>query len=140
MEYPEIIKLLTNVRSIRAMMRELSVDLAKEIQSKIETVVNEKVQEDEEQKQLLSERSAKVQELRELMAAEGISIDDLAASNTSAPKAQGAKRAPRPAKYQYTTAEGAAKTWTGQGRMPSEIAAAVSTGTPLDSFLIPTAE
>lgn len=47
-----------------------------------------------------------------------------------------AKRAPRPAKYQYTDENGEKKSWTGQGRTPSPIKKALDAGGSLDDFLI----
>ncbi|AUT94425.1 hypothetical protein C3414_08720 [Serratia sp. SSNIH2] len=46
----------------------------------------------------------------------------------------GAKRAPRPANYKYTDTDGSEKTWTGQGRSPRAIAAALEAGKTLEDF------
>lgn len=66
-------------------------------------------------------------------------IDPSELVSTAAPvKADGsakAKRTPRVAKYRYTE-DGQEKTWTGQGRMPKAIAAAVAGGKVLEEFLI----
>lgn len=47
-----------------------------------------------------------------------------------------AKRAPRPAKYKYVDEDGQEKNWTGQGRTPAVIKAAIDNGKSLDDFLI----
>ncbi|ENU0116236.1 H-NS family nucleoid-associated regulatory protein, partial [Escherichia coli] len=45
-------------------------------------------------------------------------------------------RAPRPAKYKYTDENGNEQTWTGQGRTPKVIAAAIEAGKTLEDFAI----
>lgn len=84
------------------------------------------------------EHEKKLAEFRELLAIEGISPEDLLSGRgltTGADAGAKAKRAPRPAKYRYLV-EGEARTWTGQGRMPAQIAAAIASGESLDAFLI----
>ncbi|HHF8101288.1 TPA: H-NS family nucleoid-associated regulatory protein, partial [Escherichia coli] len=44
--------------------------------------------------------------------------------------------APRPAKYKYIDTDGSEKTWTGQGRTPRAIAAALEAGKTLEDFEI----
>ena len=56
-------------------------------------------------------------------------------ADTGADTGAKSKRAPRPAKYRYLV-EGEARAWTGQGRMPAQIAAAITSGESLDAFLI----
>lgn len=46
------------------------------------------------------------------------------------------KRQPRPAKYKFIDVNGETKTWTGQGRTPKPIAQALAEGKSLDDFLI----
>ncbi|MCX0424260.1 H-NS family nucleoid-associated regulatory protein [Aeromonas veronii] len=84
------------------------------------------------------EHEKKLAEFRELLAIEGISPEDLLSGRgltAGADAGAKAKRAPRPAKYRYLV-EGEARTWTGQGRMPAQIAAAIASGESLDAFLI----
>ena len=45
-------------------------------------------------------------------------------------------RALRPAKYKYIDENGDEKTWTGQGRTPKAIAAALEGGKALEDFAI----
>jgi DNA-binding protein H-NS len=59
-------------------------------------------------------RLQKIAEYKELLKSEGIDLADLVGSLQATEKAT--KREPRPAKYQYTDAEGYVQTWTGQGR------------------------
>ena len=59
----------------------------------------------------------------------------LAAVSSSQPKAK-STRTPRPAKYKYTDENGNEQTWTGQGRTPKAIAAAIEAGKTLEDFAI----
>ncbi|TNH13381.1 DNA-binding protein H-NS-like protein, partial [Testudinibacter sp. TR-2022] len=52
------------------------------------------------------------------------------------PAAARKKRSQRPAKYRYTDEKGAQKTWTGQGRTPKAIQAALDSGKTLSDFEI----
>lgn len=54
----------------------------------------------------------------------------------STSKSAKAKREPRPAKYKYIDENGDEKTWTGQGRTPKAIAAALESGKTLEEFEI----
>lgn len=56
--------------------------------------------------------------------------------NPRAANTQWGKREPRPAKYQYSDAEGNVQTWTGQGRQPVPIREAIAQGKTLNDFLI----
>lgn len=66
------------------------------------------------------ERNEKLAVYREMLAADGIDINDLAAliANASMTQKASKSRPPRPAKYAYTDEDGQTKTWTGQGRTP----------------------
>lgn len=48
----------------------------------------------------------------------------------------GEKHTVRPAKYKYIDADGSEKTWTGQGRTPRAISAALEAGKMLEDFEI----
>ncbi len=133
----EFLKVLLNIRSLRAAMRELPFEQLQEIKEKFDTVVEERLAAARAEQVAREQHEKKIAEYIELLAAEGLSPEDLLAGNaaaavTAAPKA---KRAPRPPKYRYLV-EGEEKTWTGQGRMPAQIAAAIEAGKSLDDFLI----
>ncbi|EPY4581724.1 DNA-binding protein StpA [Klebsiella variicola] len=121
---------LNNIRSLRTLSREFSIDVLEEMLEKLRIVTEEK-----RTQQQQAEYQEKVNTWLELMRADGISPDDLVA-DIQPSMAVGKKRQPRPAKYRYTDHTGAEKTWTGQGRMPKPIAQAVAQGKSLDSFLI----
>jgi DNA-binding protein StpA len=126
---------LNNIRTLRAMAREFSIDVLEEMLEKFRIVTEEKRSEEESLRENLAEKQEKINSLLELMKAEGISPDELLA-DTAAPAKAGKKRAARPAKYRFTDLNGAQKSWTGQGRMPKPIAQAIANGKSLDDFLI----
>lgn len=126
---------LNNIRSLRALSREFSIDVLEEMLEKLRIVTEEKRTQQQQAAQQQAEYQEKVNTWLELMRADGISPDELVA-DIQPPKTGGKKRQPRPAKYRYIDHTGAEKTWTGQGRMPKPIAQAVAEGKSLDSFLI----
>ncbi|MFZ7173589.1 H-NS family nucleoid-associated regulatory protein [[Pasteurella] aerogenes] len=132
----EILKTLNNIRSLRALSRELSLSDLETILQKVQTVVEEKrleVQEVERQEQ---ERQARIEKYKELLAQDGITADELAEILASKAPSVRKKREPRPAKYQYVDSDGKTKTWTGQGRTPRFIQQALNSGKSLSDFEI----
>ena len=124
---------LNNIRTLRAMAREFSIDVLEEMLEKFRVVTKERREEEEQQQRELAERQEKISTWLELMMADGITPDELLGQKTS----PGTKaRRPRPAKYRFIDFNGLEKTWTGQGRMPKPIARAISAGKTLESFLI----
>ena len=120
---------LNNIRTLRAMAREFSIDVLEEMLEKFRVVTKERREEEEQQQRELAERQEKISTWLELMKADGIN------SSAAAPRA-GKKHQPRPAKYKFTDVNGETKTWTGQGRTPKPIAQALAEGKSLDDFLI----
>ncbi|MFP7410171.1 H-NS family histone-like protein [Aeromonas veronii] len=133
----DFLKILMNIRSLRAALRELSFEQLVEIREKFEEIFAEREQQESKLREESAERLQKLTEFTELLKQAGIDPSELV--GTAAPaKSEGsvkAKRAPRPAKYKYTEG-GQEKTWTGQGRMPKAIAEAVASGRALEEFLI----
>ncbi|PNO61700.1 H-NS family histone-like protein [Aeromonas hydrophila] len=133
----DFLKTLMNIRSLRAALRELSFEQLVEIREKFEEIFSEREQQETKLREESAERLQKLAEFTEMLKDAGIDPSELV--GTAAPaKSEGstkAKRAPRPAKYRYTE-DGQEKTWTGQGRMPKAIAAAVESGKALEEFLI----
>ncbi|QCR38520.1 H-NS family nucleoid-associated regulatory protein [Nissabacter sp. SGAir0207] len=132
----DTLKVLNNIRTLRAQAREVSLQELEEMLSKLESVVSER--RDEEQSMLAEqkEREDKLAKYREMLLADGIDPSDLMAIEASKGKTGKTKRAPRPAKYEYTDEKGEQKTWTGQGRTPAAIKEALDAGKTLESFLI----
>ncbi|MGL4726178.1 MAG: DNA-binding protein StpA [Scandinavium sp.] len=125
---------LNNIRTLRAMSREFSIDVLEEMLEKFRVVTEEKRAEEESLQESLAEKQKKINALLEMMQADGISPDDILGK--SAGGASTRKRAARPAKYRYTDLDGEQKTWTGQGRTPKPIAKALAEGKSLNDFLI----
>ncbi|AUZ67645.1 DNA-binding protein StpA [Citrobacter amalonaticus] len=126
---------LNNIRKLRAMAREFSIDVLEEMLEKFRVVTKERREEEEQLQRQRAEQQQKINTLLEMMKADGISPEELF-SNDAAAIRVGKKRQPRPAKYRYTDLNGESKTWTGQGRTPKPIAQALAAGKSLDDFLI----
>ncbi|HHO0884000.1 H-NS family histone-like protein [Aeromonas hydrophila] len=133
----DFLKTLLNIRSLRAALRELSFEQLAEAKEKFDEIYAEREQQESKIKAESAEHLQKLAEFTEMLKEAGIDPSELV--GTAAPaKADGSakvKRTPRPAKYRYTE-DGQEKTWTGQGRMPKAIAAAVAGGKVLEEFLI----
>ncbi|EOZ1398699.1 DNA-binding protein StpA [Enterobacter hormaechei] len=127
---------LNNIRTLRALARELSMDVLEEVLEKFRIVTDEKRSEQAELERQRAEQQDKINALLELMKADGISPSDLLGSDLAQVGQPTKKRKARAAKYRFTDANGEEKTWTGQGRTPKPIATALANGKSLDDFLI----
>lgn len=132
----EFLKVLLNIRSLRAALRELSFEQLQEANEKFTAIYNERATEIEKTRVADAERLAKLAEFQAMLADAGIDPSELV-QGAPASKAgrEGTKRAPRPPKYKYME-NGAERTWTGQGRTPKTLAALLEQGHQLDEFLI----
>ncbi|WP_270562613.1 DNA-binding protein StpA [Citrobacter portucalensis] len=130
-----MLKNLNNIRSLRAMAREFSVDVLEDMLEKFRVVTKERRDEEEQLQRQRAEQQAKINALLAQMQADGISPEELL-SITPATTRSVTKRQPRPAKYRFIDLNGETKTWTGQGRTPKPIAQALAAGKSLDDFLI----
>ena len=133
----EALKILNNIRTLRAQARECTLETLEEMLEKLEVVVNERREEDTHAQAENAERNRKLEQYREMLIADGIDPNELlqALSETKAPDK--AKRAARPAKYSYVDENGENRTWTGQGRTPAVIKKAIEEqGKQLDDFLL----
>ena len=131
----ESIKILNNIRTLRAQAREFSLETLDEMLEKLTTVVEERRQEYVSYRKEREERQAKLEAFRLQLLEDGIDPADLLSglSSSSKPKSN---REPRPAKYKYIDENGEQKTWTGQGRTPKAIATAIEAGKALEDFVI----
>ncbi|WP_159872740.1 MULTISPECIES: DNA-binding protein StpA [unclassified Raoultella] len=124
---------LNNIRSLRAITREFTIDALDDMLEKLRIVTEEKRTQQQADHAQKAEYQEKISTWLELMIADGITPDELLGQKRSS----GTKtRRPRPAKYRFIDFNGLEKTWTGQGRMPKPIARALSAGKTLESFLI----
>ncbi len=124
----DLLKTLNNIRSLRNLARDLTLEQLENINQKLQLVISEKREEAEE-------RKARIEKYKTLLIQDEITAEELAeilGEKTFVKK----KRESRPAKYQYTDENGQVKTWTGQGRTPKAIQAALDAGKSLESFAI----
>lgn len=132
----EALKILNNIRTLRAQARECTLETLEEMLEKLEVVVNERREEESAAAAEVEERTRKLQQYREMLIADGIDPNELLNSMAAAKSGTKAKRAARPAKYSYDE-NGETKTWTGQGRTPAVIKKAMEEqGKQLEDFLI----
>lgn len=136
----EVLKVLSNIRSLRLATRDFSVEQLENLLEKIETLVSEKKVELAKAQEEENARQERIAKYKELLEKEGISRQELAEilGLDVSEKVSGVskKRSARPAKYQYVDENGVIKTWTGQGRTPKAIQAQLDQGKPLSSFEI----
>ncbi|ELP5899915.1 H-NS histone family protein [Vibrio vulnificus] len=130
----ETLKKVTNLRSVRAMSRELSIEILERIANNFSTVLEERKEEDQAKHKEEKLRAAKIEEYIEKLKGDGIDISDLIGFDPHVKVKQ--TRKPKPAKYKYTNAHGEEKTWTGQGRTPSAIQVQLDQGKKIEDFLI----
>ncbi|MEZ3500537.1 histone-like nucleoid-structuring protein H-NS [Pantoea sp. KPR_PJ] len=133
----EALKILNNIRTLRAQARECSLETLEEMLEKLEVVVNERREEETHAKAESEERTRKLEQYREMLLADGIDPNELLSAMSESKTSGKSKRATRPAKYQYVDENGETRTWTGQGRTPALIKKAIDEeGKQLDDFLL----
>lgn len=131
----ESLKILNNIRTLRAQSREFSLENLEEMLEKLTTVVEDRRQEEVTFLKDKEERQAKLEAFRQQLLEDGIDPAELLSglSSSSKPKSS---REPQPAKYKYIDENGDEKFWTGQGRTPKVITAAIESGKKLEDFAI----
>ncbi|VAX76906.1 DNA-binding protein H-NS [Serratia symbiotica] len=133
----ETLKILNNIRTLRAQARECNLETLEEMLEKLEVVVSERREEDNQAQAEIEERTRKLQQYREMLIADGIDPNELLQTMAATKMPCKAKRATRPPKYQYKDENGEFKTWTGQGRTPAVIKKAIEgQGKSLEDFLL----
>ena len=130
----EVLKVLTNIRSLRVLARNESLELLESILEKLQLVISEKREELLKIQQEEKEHQERIAKYKDLLKQEGITVDELAEIlGAEVPRK---KREARPAKYQYVDENGVTKTWTGQGRTPKAIQTKLDKGQSLSDFEI----
>ncbi len=86
---------LNNIRTLRAMAREFSIDVLEEMLEKFRVVTKERREEEELQQRQLAEKQEKINAFLELMKADGINPEELFAMDSAMPRSA-KKRQPRP--------------------------------------------
>ncbi len=132
----DLLKMLTNVRSLRVLARETPLEQLEIALEKFSLVVEEKREAEAKAEREIAERQARIAKLKESLIQEGITAQELAILLGQESQSQRKKREPRPAKYKYIDENGEERTWTGQGRTPKVIQKALDAGKSLSSFEI----
>lgn len=104
----ETLKVLNNIRTLRAQSREVSLAELEEMLEKLEAVVNERRESEAAIASEIKEKEEKLAKYRQMLLEDGIDLSELTAADNTTSKTR-AKRAPRPAKYQYTDENGEQK-------------------------------
>jgi DNA-binding protein H-NS len=126
----ETMKMLLNLRSLRAMTKENSIDELNEALQVLRTVVKERQIQKVKQYKAEKEKREKLELYRKMLLTDGIAPFELLACLKAKTKVK-QKRDLRPAKYRFTDDNGVSQTWTGQGRTPKSLQ-----GKKLETFII----
>ena len=118
----EFIDTLTRYRQAKVLLKNQTVEELELITTNLLKILDEKKEQEATLLEEQQEKNEKLAAYKEMLAADGIDINELAAHVTNTPKQQKSPRTPRPAKYAYTDEDGQSKTWTGQGRTPKFLA------------------
>ncbi|EPJ5824940.1 DNA-binding protein [Pluralibacter gergoviae] len=132
----EALKELNNIRTLRAQARETDLETLEEMLEKLSVIVDERREEEQAILKEQEQRQAKLEAFRQKLLEDGIDPAELLATVGSSQHKVKSTRAPRPAKYKYKDENGDEQTWTGQGRTPKAIAAAIEAGKKLEDFAI----
>lgn len=132
----DLLKMLTNVRSLRVLAHKTSLEQLEIALEKFSLVVEEKREAEAKAEREIAERQARIAKLKESLIQEEITAQELAILLGQESQSQRKKREPRPAKYKYIDENGEERTWTGQGRTPKVIQKALDAGKSLSSFEI----
>ncbi len=137
----DFLKMLLNIRSLRAACRGLSYEQLLEAHEKLTIVLEQRKDSERQEREALAQHKQKIRSYLEQMKQDGIDPTELVGKLETEKKpgrgGKGIKRAPRPPKYEYTDElTGEPRTWTGQGRQPKPIRQAIESGKSLEDFLI----
>lgn len=133
----EALKTFSNIRSLRVLARETTLEQLESIAEKLAIVIEEKRETVKAQELEAAKRLEGLNKYKELLAQDGISAEELALLlGSSVPSKKREPRPARPAKYKFIDENGNEKTWTGQGRTPRVLQAALDAGKSLEDFAI----
>lgn len=110
---------ISNIRSLRVACRDLSLQELEAFAKKLNEIVEERQQEDEELCRKLKEKENAISSIKTLMSQVGISseeLNNLLAKGVFTPQV---KSRNVPPKYRFSDEFGNSHTWTGQGRTPT---------------------
>ena len=118
----EFIDTLTRYRQAKVLLKNQTVEELELITTNLSKILDEKKEQEATLLEEQQEKNEKLAAYKEMLAADGIDINELFDLVTKTPTTKKAPRTPRPAKYAYTNEDGQSKTWTGQGRTPKFLA------------------
>lgn len=129
-----LIKLLKNGRSLKAAVNALTLEDAKNVLTKLQEFITQKVE--SEQAALEKEKARKelIEKYRSELKEQGISLEELGLTAKDVKERKA--RQPLAPKYKFIDENGKEKFWSGQGRTPRVIKAALEKGKTLDAFKI----
>ncbi|MCK3657386.1 hypothetical protein A4G18_01280 [Pasteurellaceae bacterium Pebbles2] len=131
----DLLKTLNNLRSLRAVINTIDLEQAESILAKVQSIVENKRQEEVAKAQEQAERQQLIEKYRNELKAKGIDVSELALADAANEKVKKARRT-MPAKYKYTNENGEVIHWTGQGRMPKVMREALEKGKKLTDFAV----
>ena len=112
----------SNLRTLRALAREATLEQLEALLEKVQTVVTEKREEIKAQEAENAKFLEGLNKYKEMLEHDGISAEDLVALLGGKQEVKTRKpRKPLAPKYKFIDANGNEKTWTGQGRTPREL-------------------
>lgn len=130
----ELIKIITNRRRMKAFLRRTSVS-TDEIESVFTDVIAELKAEVEKEQEQKRQHERKIEEFKELLRAENLSLTDLLEVAEQEQKTGRSKQKAKP-KYEFTDETGTQKQWSGRGIMPKYLRERIEAGASLEDFLI----
>jgi DNA-binding protein H-NS len=124
-------KIIAHFRRFKSAVKQLRIEDLEEIKVKLSNIIEDRKAEAEAMRLENEERTGKVKKYREMLAKDGIELDELQATMPEKkPKTK------QKAKYELWDDKGKRVTWTGQGRMPNILKDHVNAGESLTTFLI----
>ncbi|SDB07579.1 DNA-binding protein H-NS [Pseudidiomarina indica] len=133
----DTLKILLHERRLKAAVKGLTIAELEAVKEKLERIIDDRREEEAEMLKMEEEKLRKVEEVKRLMDELGVGLTELVGEDvTPAVASTTRKRAPKPPKYAIIDAHGERITWTGQGRMPNALKAAIESGKSLEDFLI----
>ena len=126
---------LSNIRTLRAISKEVDLEWLEEVRSKLDIVIQEKKEEVELQQLEKQELDQKLKQVRAYLEELGLPLEMLNTDGAAAPEKKKTKTAVT-AKYEIEDKLGNLVQWSGRGRMPSVFKEKTNEGHDLAEFLI----
>ncbi|QKI89078.1 H-NS family nucleoid-associated regulatory protein [Thiomicrorhabdus xiamenensis] len=136
MDSNEFVKIALHRKRLRAAIKSLGLNDLQKLASDINELLAEREQEIEQQKAEQQQKLAKIEEMKSLLNAQGLSIEDLMDMDTvETTTKKPATRTVEP-KYRILDENGQEHLWTGRGRAPKVFQKYFDQGNSKESCLI----